>query len=100
MEIKDSVFRNEVSELFNNGSCKEREHNFMVAGDREPFATVLGWTTNDIRVRPIVLNKVHVDCGKVLEPESEISNERHCFEKNFRKKNSRPEVQVHAALKL
>lgn len=76
--------------MFNNGGCEEREHNFVVAGEREPFAAVLGRTTNYICVRPVVLNKVHVDSGEVLERESEIPNERHGFEKDFGRRTADP----------
>ncbi len=87
-------------EFFNNGSCEEGEHDFMVTCDSEPFATTLRRTTNYIRVWPIVLNKVHVDGSEVLQGKAEVPCECYGFEKDFGKKNCGAKVYIHSPFKF
>lgn len=86
------------SEILNDGSCKEGQHNLMMAGDGEAFTSALGGSTDHICARPVMLNEVHVDRSEMLERKSEVPCERHGLEKDFGKKHGRSHIKVHAAL--
>ena len=54
-------------ELLYDCRSEEGEHDFMVAGECEPSAAPQGWSAHDIGVRTVMLDKVHIDRGEVLE---------------------------------
>ena len=70
--------------LFYYRRSKEGQHDFMVASERKSFTAPLGGSLYDISVWPVMLDKVHIDRGKVLQWTAEVPNQGHCFKEYFR----------------
>lgn len=91
----------EVSVHLLDDCCgEEGDHDFVVAGESEAPASALGGPAHDVRVRPVVLDKVHVHRGEVLERMAEIPGEGYGLEEYLGKKHRGAEVYVRAALEL
>ena len=49
-------------------SRKQRNHNFVVSGNRETASrTVCGWTSDDVCGRAVMLYKIEIRRGEILQ---------------------------------
>jgi hypothetical protein len=97
--LRESANR-ERSKKFDNGCCEEGKHDLVVAGDRKTPAPSLGGPTNNVRVRSVMLNEVHVDGREVLERMTKVPDQGDGLEKYLWKEHRRAEVDIYTALEL
>src|SRR5262247_2958361 len=62
----------------------------------EPRAAGDG-TPHDVRHRAVMLDEVEVGGGEILKRMAEVANDGHGFQKDFRQRHRRTDVQVNAA---
>src|SRR6185503_6036496 len=87
--------------LSQNESGEQWDHYLVMARERKSAPAARNRSPHDVSQRAIVLDEIEVRRRKIFEPESEIANNCHCLQKDFRQHHGRAEIQVSSsAVKL
>src|SRR5438874_12071650 len=81
-----------------HGGRKQWEHDLVVSDQQMTLAAFLRGTAQDIGLRPIGRQEIHIHRGETSDRIAEIAGQRERFQRNLRRNHRRAEGEIAAAI--